>query len=172
MRTFILIFLTSLNFSLFGKIRQFTFNEQCEKATEIFTGRVISLTILKEWFFEQTSFKTYRITFVTDKLWKGSIFDTMTCIAKEGICAQNNFELGKKYLVYSDNGEIDLGAGRSWGIQYYFIKSDMRKLNRRYLFRRPTKKTIDKRMTFIYRTRQPITAGKPNGGRRTSLPCD
>ena len=137
MRTFFFIILTFYNFSAFGKVILYTFNEQCKKSTEIFTGRVIQLTIENESMYKFGSFKKYKIVFISYRIWKGSVFDTMICFASEGICGANIFELEKKYLVYSENGEISLESGRSRNIE--FNNSDIRKLNIKYLFRNPQK---------------------------------
>ncbi len=137
MRTFFFIIFTFYNFSTFSRNISYTFNEQCKKSTEIFTGRVIQVIFEKESKNELGKFKTYKIVFISDKLWKGLVFDTMICFASEGICGPNIFELEKKYLVYSENGEISLGSGRSRNIKY--SNSDIRKLNIKYLFRNPQK---------------------------------
>jgi hypothetical protein len=160
MRIYLLISLTFLQLVAFGKARQYTFSEQCRKATEIFSGRVIKMTIVSQSKSDYGNFKTFQIVFITDKVWKGLVQDTMTCMASEGFCPFNTFELGKKCLVYSDSGQIDLESGRSGDLKYDFIKVDTRKLTLRYLFRRPTKLPSDNRLTGIRRTRQPITAAQ------------
>ncbi len=160
MKFWLFILLTTLKLTTYSKVRQYSFNEQCKKATEIFTGHVVRITVLSEQNFEYTTYRTFRIVFVTDKIWKGSVSDTMVCIANEGICSPNIFELDKKFLVYSKNDTITLGSGRSGDMKFDFIRAETRKLSIRYLFRRPEKIIIDKRLTVYRGTRQPITRAK------------
>jgi len=134
---------------LFGKMILYSFGEQCRKSTEIFTGRIIQMTAVNERKSEYGDFKTFKIVFKTISFWKGSVCDTISCLAYEGICSSNIFEIGKNYLVYSNLGEINLGSGRSGSIEFDFIRSDIKKLGIRYLFRRPQKLKTDKDLSSI-----------------------
>jgi len=143
MKTLFFILLLTFQATIgISRIRLYSFNEQCRKATEIFTGRIIQMTVIEESGWGMSTFRTFEIKFVTFNIWKGLISDTMTCIAAEGICSPNIFEVGKTYLIYSTNGSITLGSGRSGEIKSRFVRSDMRKLTLRYLFRRPEKTLI------------------------------
>jgi hypothetical protein len=179
MKLWTLIFLTFLKLGTFGMVGRFTFNEQCKKATEIFTGRVVKLTVIKEENSEDRwKFRTFKIQFITDKVWKGTVLDTMTCIAAESFCSPNIYELDKNYLVYSESGQITLGSGRSGDLQLEFIRADLTKLSLRYLFRRPNKSSPNTSLTMTDGPRQPITAPsrQPEGRKpgasqlRSSLP--
>ncbi len=131
--------LAFLQLATYAKVIQYSFNEQCKIATQIFTGRVLNITVVKERNDDWGHFITYEILFVTSKAWKGFVNDTISCIASEGFCSPNIFVLGNSYLVYSTNGRIELGSGRSGNIDFRFVKSDIRNLTIRYLFRRPSK---------------------------------
>lgn len=144
MKKYFTIILVLLSFSISGRVKQNTFNEQCKKSTEIYTGRVIQVTIDSQSKSSFGTFRTFKIVFVSDKIWKGLVNDTMTCLASEGICGSNIFEVDKKYLVYSENGKIDLTYGRSGDVEFFYIKPDMRKLYVRYLFRRPKNLSLNK----------------------------
>jgi hypothetical protein len=139
---FFFIFLDS-NFA-FCKVAQKTFARQCREATEIFTGQVSKITIVSE-----GNYKRYKVKFLTTKIWKGRIMDTVTCAVNEGFCTYINFQLDKNYLVYSENDTIQASSGRSCELGYYWAESDIFKLNVRYLFRRPHKKDNVKNLQTI-----------------------
>jgi hypothetical protein len=144
LRIIIFLFLVQSN-QTFCKVIQKSFGEQCRKASEIFIGKVTNLEILSQ----DKYFKQFRIQFVTSKAWKGVINDTMTCFASESFCSYNRFEFGNEYLIYSQHDTIKLGSGRSGDIGLDFIKSDIRLLNIRYIFRRPPIISKDKNMQTL-----------------------
>lgn len=168
MRIAFFISLAALQIPAFGKVINYNFTYQCRKATDIFTGRVIQITVINHRPSGVSDFKTYKITFISDKIWKGSVQDTITCIAGEGFCAGNIFELNKSYLVYSEGGEITLGSGRSGEIESRRVKSDMRRLTFRYLFRRPHKCSADWRTACINHLRLPSRSHTRHRGRYNS----
>lgn len=129
----------AISTSLIGKVIPYTFNQQCKNASDIFIGQVVSLTVLRSDTFGLSVFEKFEIQFVVKKTWKGTVADTITCIAHEKICSPNIFEKNVTYLVYALNNEIELGTGRSADIRYSYTKKEIRKLNLRYLFRRPKK---------------------------------
>ena len=129
----------------FCKVFINSFGKQCRQASEIFIGKVTKLEIMSQ----DKYFKQFKIQFVTSKVWKGIVNDTMTCIANEGFCSYNIFSQDKQYLIYSENDTIELGSGRSCDIEFDFTKSDIRGLNIRYIFRRPPIINKDKNMQTL-----------------------
>lgn len=139
MKKTILIFLILLiSSSSWSKNVRNSFSEQCRLSSEIFTGKVIDIKVIQDDGYNQK----YGIKFLVGKKWKGNVFDTIYCTASTGICASNYFVIGVSYLVYSENGEIDLGSGRSLELENHFSKYDRLHLSLRYLFRRPKKARV------------------------------
>ena len=141
----IILFLILVQSNLtFCKVFPKSFGEQCRDASEIFSGKVTKITMISD-----GNFKRYKVSFIISKMWKGNSIDTLTCVVHESLCSFLVFQLDKKYLVYSENDTINVTRGRSFESGAYREKSEIFKLNIRYLFRRPHKKEMVKNLHSI-----------------------